>query len=220
MHFKQTYLAGLSQRMEKVFPENERINIVIHGHSQTCGYTTGHVIDPFSAYPHQLWELLQHRFPFSTVNVIVTGIGGENSDRGSVRLEEDVLCHKPDLVTIDYALNDRYIDFSKSEAAWDNMTSRLKERGIPVILLTPTLDIPCAYDKDELEKLKRFDEMIHRIAAYHQVGVAEIFQTWMNYLKNFGRVEDLLCGVNHASVLGHRLTAMELNSWFPYPGYQ
>ncbi len=202
MNFKQSYLSDLTQRMEKPFPENQLINIVIHGHSQTCGYTTGHVIDPFSAYPHQLKKLLHHRFPFATFNMIVTGIGGENSIRGAQRLESDVLCHKPDLVTIDYALNDRYADLDEVKSSWDKMVSQLCQKGIPVILLTPTLDVPAAYVPSEMEKIKQLDKMIHLVGASHQVAVAEVFQTWSNYLKLNGRVEDLLCGVNHASELG------------------
>ena len=219
MGFKQSYLSALSQKMEKSFPDNQLINIVVHGHSQTCGYTTGHVIDPFAAYPHQLQKLLHHRFPFATFNMIVTGTGGESSVSGVKRLESDVLCHKPDLVTIDYALNDRFANPEEVEASWDKMVSQLCQRKIPVILLTPTLDISSAYEPKEMEKIQQLDEMIHRIGAAHQVAVAEVFQTWTNYLKLHGRIEDLLCGVNHASELGHKLTAMELNSWFPYPSY-
>ena len=36
-----------------------------------------------------------------SVNVIVTAIGGENSLSVSIRFEKDVLCHNPDVVTID-----------------------------------------------------------------------------------------------------------------------
>jgi len=39
--------------------------------------------------------------------VICTAIGGENSSAGARRFESDVLVHKPDVLFIDYALNDR-----------------------------------------------------------------------------------------------------------------
>lgn len=220
LYFKQNYLRSLTEQMELPFPDNRMINIVIHGHSQTCGYTTGHVVDPFAAYPHQLHKLLHHRFPFAPLNIIVTGIGGECSVSGAERLEQDVLCHKPNLVTIDYALNDRFVDIGAAQTAWEQMVAQLCEKGIPAILLTPTIDIPAAYDPSALQILQQYDEMIHKVGDKYHVAVAEIFQVWVNYLKQGGRIEDLLCGVNHSSELGHQLTAMELNAWFPYPTYK
>jgi hypothetical protein len=60
---------------------------------------------------------LAERFPHAVINVIVTAIGGENSESGAERFDRDVLSHRPDLVTIDYALNDRAIGLLRAEKA-------------------------------------------------------------------------------------------------------
>ena len=62
------------------------------------------------------------------INVIVTAIGGENSESGAARFATDVLCHKPDVVTIDYALNDRDLGLVRAEQAWRQMIEQKNER--------------------------------------------------------------------------------------------
>ena len=84
-----------------------------HGHSVTSGYFKTPMVDTFNAYPHLLHEALKERYPFAVINVIVTGIGGENSKNGVQRFEKDVLTHNPDLITIDYAFNE-YIKAGES----------------------------------------------------------------------------------------------------------
>lgn len=217
---KRKYLCEITKELAKKHPDNRLINIVVHGHSQTRGYTTGQYIDPFSAYPHQFHKLLKHRFPYAATNVIVTGIGGECSVDGAKRFESDVLCHNPDLITIDYALNDRFADKNEVKASWENMVDCAKEKNIPVLLLTPTLDIPSAYESDKLAQLKEMEEMICEIGNKKSVGVVQVLNAWEKYLKYTGNIEDLLSGVNHSSQLGHRLTANELLSWIPYIGYE
>jgi lysophospholipase L1-like esterase len=115
---------------------NRTITIVCHGHSVPAGYFKTPVVDTFNAYPHLLHLALKKRFPHAVINVIVTAIGGENSEQGSARFEKDVLCHKPDLITIDYALNDRRIGLEKARQAWTSMIEQAKAKNVKVLLLT------------------------------------------------------------------------------------
>lgn len=69
------------------------------------------------AYPNLLRVALPERFPHAVINLIVTGIGGENSVSGAARFDADVLIHKPGVLFIDYALNDRPIGLPGDKAA-------------------------------------------------------------------------------------------------------
>ena len=137
---KETYLADISMLLKQPWPKNRTINIVCHGHSVPAGYFKTPVVDTFNAYPHLLHKALKDRFPHAVINVIVTAIGGEASERGAERFDRDVLSHHPDLITIDYALNDRGIGLERARAAWSSMVASAKAKGIKVILLTPTGD--------------------------------------------------------------------------------
>ena len=107
MAVRKTYLADVSATLQKQWPDNRIVNIVCHGHSVPAGYFDTPVVDAFNAYPHLLHRGLKSRFPWAVINVIVTAIGGENSEAGAERFDRDVLSLRPDVVTIDYGLNDR-----------------------------------------------------------------------------------------------------------------
>lgn len=48
---------------------------------------------------------------------------------GQKRFESDVLCHKPDILFIDYALNDRGLGLEAAKAAWEKMIAEALKEG-------------------------------------------------------------------------------------------
>jgi len=102
-----SYLAGIKKELSKEWPENRTINLVFHGHSVPAGYFKTPLVNTFDSYPYLLLKELKELYPHAVINVICTAIGGENSSAGARRFESDVLVHKPDVLFIDYALNDR-----------------------------------------------------------------------------------------------------------------
>ena len=104
-----TYLTSIAEELKVAWPNNRTVNIVCHGHSVPAGYFKTPLVDTFNAYPHLWHRALKERFPHAVINVINTSIGGESSDRGAARFASEVLTHRPDIVTIDYSLNDRRI---------------------------------------------------------------------------------------------------------------
>ncbi|MBQ9116239.1 MAG: SGNH/GDSL hydrolase family protein, partial [Clostridia bacterium] len=70
------YLNPVLDELSARWPSNRVINVVCHGHSVPAGYFATPFVNTFSAYPHLLHRMIKERFPFATVNVIVTAIGG------------------------------------------------------------------------------------------------------------------------------------------------
>lgn len=210
----KTYLADMTALLKKEWPVNRTITIICHGHSVPAGYFKTPVVDTFNAYPHLLHLALKKRFPHAVINVIVTAIGGENSEQGSVRFEKEVLNHKPDLITIDYALNDRRIGLEKARQAWTGMIEKAKERGIKVLLLTPTGDTSAKLDSPD-DPLIRHAELIRLLAKEQGVGLADSLAAIQDYLKSGGKLNDLMSQINHPNRKGHDLVAERLMLWFP-----
>ena len=213
---KSTYLQNLSVELSKVWPENRTANIVCHGHSVPSGYFGFHVVNTFSAYPHLLHVKLKERYPMAVINMIVTGIGGENSEKGAARLEKDALCHKPDLLMIDYALNDRSIGLKTAYNAWSSMVEKALSENIKVILLTPTGRMPSAKEHNDMAtELAEHSRQIKSIAEKYSVGLADSFKAFDNYCTEGGELSDLMSWVNHPNRKGHELVAEKLLQWFP-----
>ena len=61
---------------------------------------------PDRGYAAQLRRRLDALYPAAAVSVLNAGVSGGNAVHGLARLERDVLSHKPDLVIVNFALND------------------------------------------------------------------------------------------------------------------
>ena len=150
------------------------------------------------------------------MNVIVTAIGGEESDKGAARFDTEVLNHNPRVLTIDYGLNDRRIGLRKAKASWRSMIEKSLERDIKLILLTPTHDNSgLAGPESDWESLAQHTEQIRRLAAEYEVGLVDSFALFENYVSSGGDLSDLLSWPNHPNRKGHQLVSDELLRWFP-----
>jgi len=208
----EKYLAGLGEELAKPWPDNRTVTIACHGHSVPAGYFATPVVRSFDAYPHLLHRGLKERFPNAVLNVTVTAVGGEDSVRGFERFERDVLSLRPDVVTIDYALNDRRIGLRAAGEAWSGMIEAALARGIRVVLLTPTHD-NSGMDSPEAAEwiaLREHAEQIRRLARRYRVGLADSFAAFASYTAERGRLPDLLSWPNHPNRRGHELVAAEL----------
>ncbi len=210
---RMSYLKEISVSLQQKWPNNRTINIVCHGHSVPAGYFETPSVNTFEAYPHLLHQILKTHFPFAVINVFVTAIGGETSESGARRFDRDVLSIKPDVITIDYALNDRGIGLARAKKAWTTMIAAAKKRGSKVILMTPTADKRADFENPN-DPLNLHAEQIRQLAKKYQVGLVDSYACFGNYVKNGGHLDDLMSQVNHPNRRGHELIAQELWLWF------
>lgn len=211
-----SYLVDRVEACKRHWPDNQTINIVCHGHSVPAGYFATPFVNTFASYPHLLHQKLKERFPFAVINVIVTAKGGEHAANGNERFEREVLTHRPDLITIDYGLNDRGIGLEVAANAWRQMIEKALEKKARIILLTPSWEhsrnLP---DKlAEWKQLEQHAQMIRSLAAEYQVGLADSFAAFAEYEGQGGNLTDVLSWQNHPSQLGHELIAKKIFSWF------
>ena len=211
---KKTYLADITTLLKKKWPDNRTINIVCHGHSVPSGYFKTPLVDTFNAYPHLLHKGLKESYPYAVINVFVTGIGGESSDTGAERFGRDVLTLKPDVITIDYALNDRRLGLESARKAWIAMIKKAQEKGIKVILLTPTPDQRNDI-KDPNDQLSQHANQVRELAREYHVALVDSYSLFLRYVQNGGVLKDLMSQVNHPNRKGHDLVTKALLEWFP-----
>lgn len=210
---RDSYLENLRVQLGKKWPDNKTVNIVFHGHSVPAGYARTPVVNTLHAYPHLTLCGLKERYPNAVVNVITTAIGGEQSEQGAERFEAEVLTHRPDVLLIDYALNDRTIGLERSEKAWRQMIEAALGRGVKVILLTPTPDL----SEDILAedgRLAAHAGLIRRLAAEYHVGLADVYAAFRARAEAGEQISLYMSQVNHPNALGHSVAAAEILPWF------
>ncbi len=215
----ETYLSEIVGLMQKKWPDNRTIHIVCHGHSVPAGYFQTPIVDTINSYPHLLHQRLKSQYPYAVINVIVTAIGGENSESGAKRFETEVLTLRPDVITIDYGLNDRGIGPAKAKENLTAMILKAKARGIKVLLLTPTADLRAGIN-DPKDPLNQQAEMIRNLAVSEQVGLVDSLKSFQTYVSNGGKLEEIMSQVNHPNRKGHELVVNALMDWFRDPDEQ
>jgi len=209
----ERYLHEVVSELSRQWPQNRTVTIVCHGHSVPAGYFRTPVVDTFNAYPHLLHRGLKEQFPYAVVNVTVTAIGGENSEAGAKRFERDVLALRPDVVTIDYVLNDRGIGLAGAETAWKAMIAQAKAAGIKVILLTPTPDTNAKLD-DPDDPLNQHAEQVRRLARENAVALVDSLAVFQARIRAGEPLESFMSQRNHPNRKGHEIVAAELLRWF------
>ncbi len=210
---RDSYLSDIVAELGKRWPESRTLNLVFHGHSVPAGYARTPAVNTLQAYPHRVLCGIKDRYATAVVNVITTAIGGEQSEQGAARFEAEVLTHRPDVLFIDYALNDRTIGLERSEKAWRSMIEAALARGVKVILLTPTPDLSEDIRSDAAP-LGAYAQMIRRLAAEYHVGLADSYACFRAKADAGEKMSSFMSQVNHPDARGHAVVAEEILRWF------
>ena len=207
------YLEDCKMELKKEWPKNRTINLVFHGHSVPAGYFKTPVVSTFKSYPFQLLKELKELYPYAVINIIITSIGGENSISGEKRFESDVLVHKPDVLFIDYALNDRSIGLDKSAEAWSKMIEKATKKDIKVILLTPSPDqsINMFDSNNDLEK---HSSQIKTLSKKYGVGLVDSYEGFKQKVLLGDSITNYMSQINHPNEKGNLLIANEILKYF------
>jgi GDSL-like Lipase/Acylhydrolase family len=207
------HLGNLVGELNKKWPNNRSVNLVFHGHSVPSGYQKTPIVETFGSYPLLLLRELSKRFPFAVVNAIKTSKGGENAEGGLLRFRKDVLRLRPDVIFLDYALNDRSIGLSRSERAWGKMIKMALSDGVKVVLLTPTPDLK----EDILDpesQLALHSLQIIRLAKEFNVPVVDCHREFRQLSAKGISLGSYMAQNNHINIKGHLLVSKLLLDLF------
>lgn len=98
------------------------------------------VYRPEDGYPARLRRRLNLLFPAAAASVLNAGVSGDSAAGGLKRLERDVLVHAPDLVIVNFGLNDAMGGLGALDAYRKSMRAllqRIRDSGAEAMLLTP-----------------------------------------------------------------------------------
>lgn len=207
---------------KKDYYNHKPITIAFLGDSVTQGcfecYTVTEetletVYDYKSAYSTRLKEILNLLYPQVQINVINSGISGDNATNGLKRLERDILAYKPDLCVVSYGLNDscgKNLELYKHSL--NGIFSALKEHGIEFIFLTQNFmctktdcmlkeilfkNISVGFSKIQNDGiLKQFMEEGKKLCLEYGGQVCDLYPVWEKMSE---------CGVDTTALLANKL---------------
>lgn len=186
--------------------------------------------DAASAYATRFGEIMRLLYPSAQINVVNSGVSGDNARGGNARFERDVAKYSPDLVVVSFGLNDAcsgegYIEtYLKNLGEIFDKTAAL---GAECIFLTENFmcskvscHLPDGRAKEFAAKLceiqnsgrlKRFFDAGKELAKVRGVKICDVYSAWEKL--NAGGVDttDLLANkYNHPIEKLHYYTAIKL----------
>ncbi len=210
---KDPYLAEIKEALMIEWPKNRTINLVFHGHSVPSGYFKTPEVKPLQSYPYLLLKDLKKIYPFAVINIILTCIGGENSQQGAARFEKQVLNHAPDVLFIDYALNDRGLGLEGSRKAMEYMIKEGLRKKIKIILLTPTPDQRVDI-MDQNNDLQKLSNQIIELSKQYQTGLVDSYAAFQKLVSSNENITDYMSQVNHPNEKGHQVVSDAIMNYF------
>jgi lysophospholipase L1-like esterase len=177
----------------------ESVRIAALGDSLSYGWMAE------KGYIDFLQDMLQAKYPAATIQFINRGIPGDTAEGGLRRVKAQVIDDHPDLVCVQFALNDAFIgcplaEFEKNIAL---IVDRLqKETAAELLLLTSV----ALADPQEDSLALQYYERLEQVAQQRSVSIARVHAYWKD--KTGGSFGGLLQadGV-HPTAAGYRLMA-------------
>ena len=208
-----SYLKEVKAELKKEWPNNRTINLVFHGHSVPAGFFKTPVVNTLDSYPYQVLARLKAMYPTAVINVINTAIGGENSVGGEKRFKSEVLRHQPDVLFIDYSLNDRRVGLEQAHDAWTSMINIALKQDIKIILLTPSPDQEVEI-LDNNTMLDRHSAQVKQLAKAYGIGLIDSYALFKQRVSAGNNIAAFMSQVNHPNKEGHQLIASEILNYF------
>ncbi len=208
----EKYLENIRLELVKTWPNNRTINLLFHGHSVPSGYFDTPHVNTLASYPHLTLRGVKEEYPYAVINSITTAIGGEQAELGAQRLKTEVLSHRPDVLFIDYALNDRRIGLKKAKMAWEKMIREGLAYGTKIILITPTPDLREDIGSPDAE-LAKHSRQIRKLAEKYQVGLVDSYALFKKIAKKEA-LGNYMAQNNHINEKGHRIVADLILKYF------
>ncbi|MFC3802856.1 SGNH/GDSL hydrolase family protein [Cohnella sp. GCM10012308] len=87
-------------------------------------------------WPYRLARALRDTYPQAAIRTSNVAIGGENAIQGALRYADEVRAVAPDLIILEYMLNDSFSPEGRTEQAISGILERLREDGIPCLIVT------------------------------------------------------------------------------------
>lgn len=178
-----------------------------NGESLVIGFLGGSITQgslsstPKTCYAYLVYEWWKKSFPNAEFSFVNGGIGGTTSHYGGARAWKDVLCYRPDIVTVDFSVNDDANEFF--EETYEGTLRRL--------LMAPSAPAVVVLNNVFYDTGKNAQDYHNRIADHYGIPHVSIKDTIFPDVES-GKIvrADITPDNLHPNDKGHRLVADEI----------
>ena len=178
-----------------------------NGESLVIGFLGGSITQgslsstPKNCYAYLVYEWWKKSFPNAAFSFVNGGIGGTTSHYGGARAWKDVLCYRPDIVTVDFSVNDDANEFF--EETYEGTLRRL--------LAAPSSPAVVVLNNVFYDTGKNAQDYHNRIADHYGIPHVSIKDTVYPDVES-GKIvrADITPDNLHPNDKGHRLVADEI----------
>ena len=178
-----------------------------NGESLVIGFLGGSITQgslsstPKTCYAYLVYEWWKKSFPNAAFSFVNGGIGGTTSHYGGARAWKDVLCYRPDIVTVDFSVNDDANEFF--EETYEGALRRL--------LAAPSAPAVVVLNNVFYDTGKNAQDYHNRIADHYGIPHVSIKDTVYPDVES-GKIvrADITPDNLHPNDKGHRLVAEEI----------
>lgn len=178
-----------------------------NGESLVIGFLGGSITQgslsstPKTCYAYLVYEWWKKSFPNAAFSFVNGGIGGTTSHYGGARAWKDVLCYRPDIVTVDFSVNDDANEFF--EETYEGTLRRL--------LAAPSAPAVVVLNNVFYDTGKNAQDYHNRIADHYGIPHVSIKDTIYPDVES-GKIvrADITPDNLHPNDKGHRLVADEI----------
>jgi len=159
-------------------------------------------------------EMILSKYPGSDFQIISKGIPGDTALDGLYRIERDVIIYKPDLVLIQFALNDAFsgCPVSKFQETIQAIINKVRTDTRAEILLLTSILPGNEYDENIVNG---FYDRLRNIAETSNISIVAVHEYWKKRISEGIPSSSLLQSDQvHPTVDGYRLMAEAIMEQF------
>lgn len=175
-----------------------------NGDEITVAFLGGSITQDCLATKHELcyafrtYDWFRRKFPAAKIHYINAGIGGTTSQFGAARVDEDVLSYSPDIVFVEFSVND-----SNNEKYKETYESLLRK-----ILLNQSEPAVFTFNNVRYDNGENAQEVHNEIARYYKLPIVSMKDSiYRELLLGHFSSENITADNLHPNDVGHGLLA-------------
>jgi len=196
------------ERVKEKLKSGENVNFVAFGDSITEGYGVS------EGWPEKLVKELKKKYPEAKVTLYNKGRSGDTVEDGLYRLESDVISLSPDIVTINFGINDAFsnVNLAEFEKNISEMIENIKSAcSCDILVITSEV-----LEDEEADKIvRKYYDKLQKVSKDKQVAFIDVHRLWHQKLREGLDLSSLLIsGLDHPNEEGYKIFAKAIADIF------